>query len=104
MQLFLQFGSAKERTRRERILGVALHQRLVGPDRSLQVALFFRGLPNMKQLFRFSAHLFIARRHVLDFFTWLKNHRGHAEPGKSEAGRDQERKDSNSEIHWSLAG
>ncbi len=102
--LFQQLRRAKNRSRRKRILGMASHQGLVGPNRSFQVPLFFCDLPDVKKFLCIAIHLFLARRHVLGFFTWLKDHRSGAQVRKSKTGDDDEKKCANSEIHEDWQG
>ena len=53
----------------------ALHQRLVGANRTFQVPLLFRHLPLVEKLLRVTAHLFLARRHILGVLTRLEHNR-----------------------------
>ncbi len=86
MQLFLQFGRAIEGTRSESIFRIAFDEILVGSDRAFRVALFFGGLPGLKQLRCVPAYFFFAGRHVLGFFTRLKDNGCHTRFRQSQRG------------------
>ena len=78
---------------------MALHKGLVGTNRSFRVALFFRGLPDLKELGGIPTHFFVTRRHKLGLFAWLEDDRSHAQFGQSKGGDNEDNKDANSEMH-----
>ena len=83
---------------------MTLYQRPISADRALQVSVLFRHLALVEEFLRVAAHLFLARRHVLSFFTRPKDHRTGAQLGKSKTGDDDEKKRANSEIHGDWQG
>ncbi len=99
MQLFLQFGRAIKRTCGEGIFRIAFDEILVGSDRAFRVALFFGGLPGLKQLRCIPAYFFFAGRHVLGFFTRLEDNGPRTRYRQNQCSRGKKQDGTNYEIH-----
>ena len=88
----------------QRVFGVPFNNGLVRSDRAFEIAFFFGSLRDLIDLGRIAAYRFLARRHVLRLLARSENDRGPARFGYKKHCSNEDKNDSNKELHSGVAG